>query len=77
ESIHMAWHFSHSMSPVGPIRTSRITPKHAEQRARRSPAPVRTRRAPHDGQYAAPSNISAKHFGQLTVASVAWQYLHV
>jgi len=37
---------------------------------------VRARRVPHDGQYAAPSNISAKQAGQLTVASAAWQYLH-
>jgi hypothetical protein len=48
-----------------------MIPKHAGQRALRSPAAVLARRAPHDGQYTDPSNMSAKHFGQLTVASVA------
>src|SRR6516165_10531523 len=69
-STHMAWHFSHSMSPVSPICASRMRPKHAEHRAFLSPPPVRARLAPHDGQYTAPSNISPKHLGQLTVASV-------
>jgi hypothetical protein len=48
-----------------------MTPKHAGQRALRSLPAVRARLAPHDGQYGSPSNISAKHFGQLTLASVA------
>jgi hypothetical protein len=34
---------------------------------------ARSRRAPHDGQYAAESNMSAKHEGQLIVASRARQ----
>jgi hypothetical protein len=48
-----------------------MRPKHAEHRAFLSPPAVRARRAPQDGQYAAPSNIGAKHLGQLTVASAA------
>jgi hypothetical protein len=67
----MAWHFPHSINPVSPIWTSLIMPKQVEHRAFRSPPAVLARRAPQDGQYAAPSNIRAKHFGQLTVASVA------
>jgi hypothetical protein len=51
-----------------------MSPEQAEQRAFRSPPTVSARRAPQDGQYAAPANMTAKHFGQLTVASDAWQY---
>jgi len=40
------------------------------------PLSARARLAPQCGQYADPANISAKHFGQLTVASCAWQYRH-
>lgn len=40
------------------------------------PFAARSAFAPQCGQYADPANISAKHFGQLTVASWAWQYLH-
>jgi len=51
-------------------------PRHDGQGACAGAPDARARRAPHDGQYAAPSNIRAKQAGQLTVASAAWQYLH-
>jgi hypothetical protein len=58
---------------VSPSCTSRIVPRHDGHGAWRSDPAVRVRRAPHDGQYTAPSNINAKQDGQLMVARVALQ----
>jgi len=52
-----------------------MTPRQAGHGAVTGDPGVLARRAPHDGQYTAPSNIRAKQDGQLTVARVAWQYL--
>jgi excisionase family DNA binding protein len=50
----------------------------AVQRVVRVPAvSVRARRAPQVGQYTEPANMTAKHAGQLTAASAAWQYLQL
>jgi hypothetical protein len=51
-------------------------PLHAGQETDAGPASTRLARAPHVGQNAEPSNIIAKHRGQLTVASPARQYGH-
>ena len=51
--------------------------RHAGHRVSVSPATARAVAAPQCGQNALPANIIAKHDGQLTVASSAWQYAHV
>jgi hypothetical protein len=51
-----------------------MRPRHAGHLTRSaSPLSTRCRGAPHDGQKRAASKSSAKHFGQLTVASRARQ----
>ena len=59
---------------MSPTVTRRSVSRHAGHAAGVASASARARRAPQWGQNAAPSNISAKHYGQLTVASRAWQY---
>jgi hypothetical protein len=49
----------------------------AQPAVRARAASVRARRAPHVGQYTDPSNMAAKQAGQLTVVSVARQYLQL
>ena len=67
---------SHSNSVAEPTSTRASVFRQAGQAPAGSPPARRSRRAPQCGQYAAPSNNSPKHEGQLTVASRARQYGH-
>ena len=72
-----------SQTPSHPVHSSSDAPPSATccssflqdgHLAPEASASTRSRRAPHFGQKAAPSNMSAKHDGQLTIAKRAWQY---
>jgi hypothetical protein len=73
-SSQAPWHRWHSSIAVSPTCTSVIFPRQPGHGTCRPVAAARERRAPHAWQCTAPSNIKAKHDGQLTVASVARQY---